>query len=31
MRFWIALLVLAFVAAFVMLAAWHELNTLFGV
>ena len=31
LRFWTALLVLAFVAAFVVLAAWHELNTLFGV
>jgi hypothetical protein len=31
LRFWTAVLVLAFVAAFVILAAWHELNTLFGV
>jgi hypothetical protein len=30
-RFWVAMLVLAFVTAFVMLAAWHELQTLFGV
>ena len=30
-RFWVTLLVLAFLAAFVILAAWHELQTLFGV
>jgi hypothetical protein len=30
-RFWVSLAVLAFVAAFVILAAWHELQTLFGV
>jgi hypothetical protein len=30
-RFWVSLLVLAFFAAFVILAAWHELQTLFGV
>jgi hypothetical protein len=30
-RFWVALLVLAFVTAFVVLAAWHEVQTLFGV
>ena len=30
-RFWVALLVLAFISAFVILAAWHELQTLFGV
>ena len=31
LRFWAAVLVLVFVAAFVILAAWRELNTLFGV
>src|SRR2546428_9507019 len=30
-RFWVSLGVLAFIAAFVILAAWHELQTLFGV
>jgi hypothetical protein len=30
-RFWVSLAVLAFVAAFVILAAWHELQKLFGV
>ncbi len=30
-RFWVTLLVLAFFAAFVILAAWHEVQTLFGV
>jgi hypothetical protein len=30
-RFWITLVVLAFVAAFLILAAWHEVQTLFGV
>jgi hypothetical protein len=30
-RFWVFLLVLTFVAAFAILAAWHELQTLFGV
>jgi hypothetical protein len=30
-RFWVTLLVLAFFAAFVILAAWHEVGTLFGV
>jgi hypothetical protein len=30
-RFWVSLAVLAFIAAFVILAAWHELQTLFGV
>jgi hypothetical protein len=30
-RFWITLLVLAFFAAFVILAAWREVQTLFGV
>jgi hypothetical protein len=30
-RFWISLLVLAFLSAFVILAAWHEVQTLFGV
>ena len=28
---WVTLLVLAFFAAFVILAAWHEVGTLFGV
>jgi len=31
LRFWVALGVLAFFAAFVLLAAWHEIQTLFGV
>ena len=30
-RFWVTLLVLAFVTAFVILAAWHEVQMLFGV
>jgi hypothetical protein len=30
-RFWVSLLVLTFLAAFAILAAWHELQTLFGV
>jgi hypothetical protein len=30
-RFWVSLLVLSFVTAFVVLAAWHEVQTLFGV
>ena len=30
-RFWVTLLVLAFISAFVILAAWHEVQTLFGV
>jgi hypothetical protein len=30
-RFWVTLLVLAFLVAFAILAAWHELQTLFGV
>jgi len=30
-RFWVTLLALAFVAAFLLLAAWHEIQTLFGV
>ena len=30
-RFWVSLLILAFVTAFVILAAWHEVQTLFGV
>ena len=30
-RLWVTLLVLAFISAFVILAAWHELQTLFGV
>ena len=30
-RFWVTLLVLAFVSAFLILAAWHEVQTLFGV
>jgi hypothetical protein len=30
-RFWITLLVLAFVTAFAILAAWHEVQQLFGV
>jgi hypothetical protein len=30
-RFWVTLLVLAFFAAFVILAAWREVQTLFGV
>ena len=30
-RFWVSLLVLAFVAAFLILATWHEVQSLFGV
>jgi hypothetical protein len=30
-RFWVSLAVLGFICAFVILAAWHELQTLFGV
>jgi hypothetical protein len=30
-RFWVSLLVLTFVTAFIILAAWHEVQTLFGV
>jgi hypothetical protein len=30
-RFWITLLVLAFLTAFTILAAWHEVQQLFGV
>jgi hypothetical protein len=30
-RFWVTLLVLTFVTAFIILAAWHEVQTLFGV
>lgn len=30
-RFWVTLGVLAFVTAFALLAAWHEVQTLFGV
>jgi hypothetical protein len=30
-RFWVSLLVLAFVAAFAIVAAWHQVQTLFGV
>jgi hypothetical protein len=30
-RFWVALVALVFVAAFLLLAAWHEVQTLFGV
>lgn len=30
-RFWVTLLVLAFLAAFGLLAAWREVQTLFGV
>jgi hypothetical protein len=30
-RFWVVLFALAFFAAFVILAAWHEVQTLFGV
>jgi hypothetical protein len=31
LRFWTVLLVLSFVTAFLLLAAWHEVQTLFGV
>jgi hypothetical protein len=30
-RFWVSLLVLTFLTAFAILAAWHEVQTLFGV
>jgi hypothetical protein len=30
-RFWVTLLFLAFLTAFAILAAWHEVQTLFGV
>jgi hypothetical protein len=30
-RFWIVLFALAFLSAFVILAAWHEVQTLFGI
>jgi len=30
-RFWISMLALMFLSAFVILAAWHEVQTLFGV
>jgi hypothetical protein len=30
-RFWITVVVLLFATAFTMLAAWHEVQTLFGV
>jgi len=30
-RFWVALLVLSFVAVFVLLVAWREVQTLFGI
>jgi len=30
-RFWVTFLILLFVTAFVILAAWHEVQTLFGV
>jgi hypothetical protein len=30
-RFWVTLLVLVFVTAFVIVAAWHEVQQLFGV
>ncbi len=30
-RFYVTLLVLAFITAFVILAAWHEVQTLFGI
>jgi len=30
-RFWVTLLALAFLTAFIILAAWHEVQTLFGV
>jgi len=30
-RFYVTLLALAFLTAFVMLAAWHEVQTLFGI
>jgi hypothetical protein len=30
-RFWVTLLALTFLTAFAILAAWHEVQTLFGV
>lgn len=30
-RFWVSLLVLSFVAVFILLVAWREIQTLFGV
>ena len=30
-RFWVTLLALGFLTAFIILAAWHEVQTLFGV
>jgi hypothetical protein len=30
-RFWVTVLILLFVTAFAILAAWHEVQTLFGV
>jgi hypothetical protein len=30
-RFWVTLLALSFVTAFVILAAWHEVQTLVGI
>jgi hypothetical protein len=30
-RFWVSLLVLTFLSAFLILAAWHEVQTLFGI
>ncbi len=30
-RFWVTVLVLLFITAFAILAAWHEVQTLFGV
>ncbi|HVC87883.1 MAG TPA: hypothetical protein VNC40_10720 [Gaiellaceae bacterium] len=30
-RFWVTLLVLAFLAAFTIVAAWNEVQTLFGI
>jgi hypothetical protein len=30
-RFWVTMLILAFLTAFAILAAWHEVQTLFGV
>jgi hypothetical protein len=31
LRFWVTILVLAFLAAVVMLAAWQQVQTLFGI
>ena len=31
LRFWIAMLVLVFIAVLLLLAAWHEVQVLFGV